>query len=253
MALSVEFSLWGSSKSLAGRSWPLFGDHESVEFLLEVSSRLHQYAPGSVITFEGQNNACVICVLGGWISLSKTLENGQTQIIDFVLPGDITFAATADGLTSQCTIIAQTSARLAIFSFADWEKMEKDIEGLTKLVRSLESAAHARLSERYLRMGKGDARMRIAYALLEFFVRLTSHSVTGPVHFHIPLRQQQLGDFTGVSSVHVCRTLKGFCRLGILAVQNHMDITIKNPVALAEIAQVSIQDLRLSITPLNRQ
>ena len=218
MALSVEFPLGGSSKILAGRSWPLFGDHESVEFLLEVSSRLHQYAPGSVITYEGQNNACVICVLGGWISLSKTLENGQTQIIDFVLPGDIAFVATADGLTSQCTIIAQTSARLAIFS-----------------------------------MGKGDARMRIAYALLEFFVRLTSHSVTGPVRFHIPLRQQQLGDFTGVSSVHVCRTLKGFYRLGILAIQNHMDITIKNPVALAEIAQVSIQDLRLSITPLNRQ
>ena len=229
--------------------WPIDGDQRASKFRSEISGRLQLFPAGSTIAYEGQSISCVICVLDGWLGLSKTLEDGQTQIIDFALPGDISLPTSADGLTSLYDIIAQTPARLAIFSIADWDKMEHEIPGLRKMVGSLEAGAHARLSERFLRMGKGNASMRIAYAMLEFFVRLKPLGAMKAAPFHIPLNQPQLGDFSGVSSVHVCRTLRRFSRSGILTTKGHMDITINDLVALAEIAEVSIPQLMISSAP----
>ena len=63
----------------------------------------------------------------------------------------------------------------------------------------------------------------------------------------MPLGQQQLGDFTGLSSVHVCRTLRRLNRVGVIWTGDHMDITIKDLPALAELAQVDLAALRKEI------
>lgn len=249
MALSDEVILKVSETDVVGRFWPTLGDHSAKEFLSEIECRLRYFPAGSAVAYEGQNLSWVAFVLEGWLGLSKSLEDGQTQIVDFALPGDIALPANADGLTSQYNITAHTPVRLAIFSNADWERIAKEIPGLWNLARLLEAGVYARLSERFLRMGKGNASMRIAYALLEFFVRLNPSGQKGTERFHIPLKQQQFGDFAGLSSVHVCRTLKRLSSDGILTVEDHMDITINDIAALAKIAEVSMPRLRASIAP----
>lgn len=249
MGLSDEVILKVSELDVVGRFWPMIGDHSAKKLLSEIEIRLRYFPAGSTVAYEGQSLSWVICVLEGWLGLSKSLEDGQTQIVDFALPGDIARPANADGLTSQYNITAHSPVRLAIFSIADWQRMELEIPGLWKLARTLEAGVHARLAERFLRMGKGNASMRIAYALLEFFVRQDRSGQKRTEPFHIPLGQQQFGDFAGVSSVHVCRTFKRFSSDGILAVKDHMDITINDIDALAEIAEVSLPQLRCSIAP----
>ncbi|MCC5959437.1 MAG: winged helix-turn-helix domain-containing protein [Rhodobacteraceae bacterium] len=61
--------------------------------------------------------------------------------------------------------------------------------------------------------------------------------------------QKQLGDFTGLSSVHVCLTLRRMNRLGLITTQDRMDITIHDVSALAEIAEVDLATLRKAIIP----
>jgi hypothetical protein len=67
--------------------------------------------------------------------------------------------------------------------------------------------------------------------------------------FHVPLGQQHLGDFTGLSSVHVCRTLRRLGRLGTLTTDDHMDIRIHDLPDLADRAGVNIATLRAEIIP----
>ena len=64
----------------------------------------------------------------------------------------------------------------------------------------------------------------------------------------MPLGQQQLGDFTGLSSVHVCRTLRRLNRIGVIRTGDHMDILIRDLPALADLAQVDLAALRKEIT-----
>ena len=101
-----------------------------------------------------------------------------------------------------------------------------------------------------LRLGKSCAETRIAYVLIELCLRLSACAQpAGDCAFHVPLGQQQLGDFIGLSSVHVCRTLRRLSRQGIITTGDHMDIEIHDLTALTELAGVDLADLRTEIIP----
>jgi len=219
----------------------------------ELEAAFHQHArsfrDGSVLMLENDECKVVYCVLDGWLALSKTALEGQTQIIDFALPGDIFDPASADGTTSTVTIEGLTDGIVAALPYSNWERMVADWPELYRLAHRIEAAKQARRAERMLRLGKGSAEMRVAYALLEFCVRINTACSDENPAFHIPLTQQQLGDYVGLSSVHVCRTIRRLSRNGIVRMTDHMDIRVLDPHALAHLAGVETSDLKRGIVP----
>src|SRR6056297_3620005 len=137
-------------------------------------------------------------------------------------------------------------------SYGSWETMIGDWPELHHLAHLVEAAKQARRDERILRLGKGTAEMRVAYALLEFCIRLAPDCGSECYQFHIPLTQQQLGDYVGLSSVHVCRTMRRMVRNGILEMHDHMDIRILDAPSLARLAGVDIEDLKREIVPARK-
>jgi CRP-like cAMP-binding protein len=204
---------------------------------------------GSTLLLEGDRNDTIFCVMTGWLSLSKSLCDGQVQIIDFAMPIDIIDPAAADGTTSCVTVEALTDGAVAAIPHASWVRLTEDWPEARHVMRSMDAARAARRAERMLRLGKGTAEMRIAYALLELCIRLDRVPNMPSNDFHVPLTQQQLGDYVGLSSVHVCRTMRRMARNGILTMKNHMDIRILEPEALAELAGIMREDLRRCILP----
>lgn len=202
---------------------------------------------GATLTLEGAPWDAMICVVDGWLSLSKSLDTGHVQIIDFAMQGDIVGPASADGVTSAVTVEALTDGTAAIIPPAVWHCLQTQLPGLASLVQATEAAIRARRAERALRLGKGSAEMRVAHALLEFGVRL--NAPFGQV-YHIPMTQQTLGDFLGLSSVHICRTTRRLARSGILEVTDHMDIRVLQPAELAKIAGTDPEALRREILPM---
>ena len=215
----------------------------------KLTRNARDYKAGQPIALEGEEIASVLCVLDGWIALSKTLEDGERQIIDFGLPGDIVTAVAADGTTSCLEIEALTEVSVAALTHADWERMQSASPALREMADHLAAASNARLSERMLRLGKGSAPVRIAYALLELCVRLRSIGQTQDHTFHLPLTQQHLGEFTGLSSVHVCRTLRRLSRQQIIQTEDHLDIKIIDLAALSDLAGISPDWLQAEIVP----
>jgi len=224
---------------------------EAVPLMLQTVSNRHphHFSKDATLLLEGDKCNVVYCVLDGWIALSKALEDGQNQIIDFALPGDIVDPVAADGTTSSVTIEALTDASLAAISYGSWEIMISEWPELYHLAHLVEAARQARRDERILRLGKGTAEMRVAYALLEFCIRLAPACGSECHQFHIPLTQQQLGDYVGLSSVHVCRTMRRMVRNGILEMHDHMDIRILDAPSLARLAGVDIEELKREIVP----
>lgn len=210
---------------------------------------LRHFDKGNYLLLEGEQYDVVFVVISGWLTQSKSLADGETQIIDFAMKGDVVDPASADRSTSSITIEALTEGTVAAVPFESWEKLMRESSGFRHLAQCIEAANTTRRAERMLRLGKGTAETRLAYAILELCVRLHSPCKTNDPVIHLPMTQQILGDFTGLSSVHVCRTFRRMIRAGILGINNHIDIRVYNPDALAELAGISHDDLRNEIIP----
>jgi CRP-like cAMP-binding protein len=178
---------------------------------------------------------------------SKTLAEGQRQIVDVNLPGGILDPASADPTTSAVEIEALTDTCIAVIPRRDWQRACTEHRELWELNQQVNRAALARISERMLRLGKAPAETMIAFVLCELCLRSSARGVVNGWRFHIPMTQQQLGDLCGLSAVHICRTLRRVKRNGVLSVTDHMDILVKDVDAMARIAEIDIASLRNEI------
>ena len=202
---------------------------------------------GHLLVIEGAETDSVLCVLRGWLSLSKCLPDGEIQIVDFALPGDIIETGATGGSVSSVSVEALTDVKVAVVPAAIWDAMKCDRPDLGRVASIIRAAARARLAERMLRLGRGRAAMRMAYALLELHVRLEAIGQSNDGKFHLPMNQRVLGDFVGLSSVHVCRTLGQLAGSGAIEVEGHMTVQIHQIEALAEMAGVDLQSLQFEI------
>lgn len=224
--------------------------HNVYSELMRELQRFACRAPsGKVVLHDGEASERVLVVLDGWMASTKCLEDGETQIIDFAIPGDVIEPASGDGRTAGFNVEAMSDARVSLLPEAHWEQLLSKFPQLAEIVENVAAAARTRTSERLLRLGKGTAQTRVAYTLIELCVRLKAAGATSVCQYHLPLTQKDIGDFVGLSSVHVCRTLRRLERSGIIDVDDHIDVKILDIDALAELAQIDPVRLAQEATP----
>ena len=214
-----------------------------------LKKHMRGHRAGTMIGLEGEQSNVIYCVWSGWISMSKSMPDGQRQIIDFALPGEFLNPSSGHTAGSGLHIEAVTNASIATIPETRWHELKEAIPQLARLESRVVAGAFSRLSERMLRLGKGSAEARIAHALIELCIRLRAIGQVEDDSFHIPLTQQQLGEFVGLSSVHVCRTIRRLSRSGVISMADHMDIDIHEMDHLAEIAGLDMDVLEEDIIP----
>ena len=83
-------------------------------------------------------------------------------------------------------------------------------------------------------VGRRDARTRIAHLFCEFSLRLKVAGLGHQNGYELPMTQEQLGDATGLTSVHVNRTLKSLEADGLIERVSPRSITIGDWKKLAD-------------------
>ncbi len=76
-----------------------------------------------------------------------------------------------------------------------------------------------------LNVGQRDARQRIAHLFCELALRQEKAGLCEGPHYEWPMTQEQIGDATGLTSVHVNRTLQGMRSDGLIS-GNRQSVTI---------------------------
>jgi CRP-like cAMP-binding protein len=66
-------------------------------------------------------------------------------------------------------------------------------------------------------VGRRNALERISHVICECFTRMRSLGLVGQSSFELPLTQAEFGDATGLSNVHVNRTMQELRRQGLIA------------------------------------
>ena len=209
----------------------------------------HQYAAGHHINYEGDSSHSIYFVLSGWVSLYKTMPNGHRQIVDFGLAGDFGPVLGPDTRTSIVGLDVVKPATIATIPLSLWASLEQSTPGMSKVRVLQDAAVRSRLAGRMLRLGRGSAEEVMAYAILELGVRSGAVRSGHLECCNLPLTQQQLGEFVGLSSVHVCRTLRRMARQGLISTNGHIDVRVLRQADLEDLAGISITDLARDILP----
>jgi CRP-like cAMP-binding protein len=227
------------------RRTPLFG---GILLTSAILGRARFVRAGGELASEGEPTEPVILVLDGWVASWKMMRDGRRQIIDIALPMDLLTPLSGSGETSWCGVEALTPGLVAPAPVEAFGAEDEAQERGGTALRNLAAAACARQAERMLRMGQANAYERVAYALLELYVRLEAIGRARNSRFRLPITQQRLGEYTGLSSVHVCRTLHRLADDGVLAQTGHT-VVLRDFDRLLRITGINLARFRADIVP----
>ncbi|ACA20667.1 transcriptional regulator, Crp/Fnr family [Methylobacterium sp. 4-46] len=217
-------------------------DRAALELL--TASPRRTYAPRENIICEGESPRVLRLALSGWACRYKTLEDGRRAIVGLLLPGDLCdlnvfilrkmdhslAALTPVSLAeiSSNTFNALTLAHPRVLQALWWETLVRE---------SIQRQWTANLSQR-------DASERVASLLCEVFTRLHCVGLTDGPSCDLALTQAELGEATGLSTVHVNRTVQELRARGLIILRGK-SLTIPDFEALRDAALFSADYLHL--------
>jgi CRP-like cAMP-binding protein len=172
------------------------------------SERLRKFGPRVDIVREGERPKDVQLVVAGWACRYKQLEDGRRQVVSFFLPGDICDLNVFILREMDHSIGSITDVAIADLSRDFFEEISA---GYPRIVTALwwESLVDAAIQREWtLNLGQLTALERMAHLLCEMFFRLRLAGLTNGDSCDFPLTQADLADASGLSKVHVNRTLQ---------------------------------------------
>jgi CRP-like cAMP-binding protein len=172
------------------------------------SVRVRNFGPRIDIAREGDRPRDVHLILTGWACRYKQLEDGRRQIVSFFLPGDICDLNMFILREMDHSIGTITSVTIADLSREFFDEIST---GHPRIATAFwwESLVNSAIQREWtMSLGQRTASERMAHLLCEIFVRLRLAGLTRDDSCDFPLTQSDLADATGLSKVHVNRTLQ---------------------------------------------
>jgi CRP-like cAMP-binding protein len=200
-----------------------------------VRDKILRVGAGHDLIREGDRPDRIRVILSGWLARYKTLEDGRRQIVNLLLPGDICDA--------YAYLFAQADHSIGTLTPSVYAEIERDrFEELVASDRTLAEALwcqalgnQATLREWILNIGRRIALERVAHLLCEIFERLRIVGLLEGNSCVFPITQMDMADATGLSVVHLNRTLQELRAADLIVLRERM-LTISDLDALKRTA-----------------
>lgn len=188
--------------------------------------------PGRYIVREGDQPRHACLLVSGFAFRQKIMDDGSRSISSIHMRGDIVDLQNSLLRTADHNVQALTNCQLALIPR----------EAISRLAFSMPNVGMAMwydtlvdgsiFREWIANVSRRSAKAALAHLLCEFGARLEAAGLGEKLHYELPMSQEQLADCTGLTAVHVNRTLK--------ALEESGDIsrTIRH-VAIADWAKIS--------------
>jgi CRP-like cAMP-binding protein len=147
-------------------------------------------------------------VVDGLVARFKDLADGQRQIQEIHVAGDFTDLHGFLLKRLEHNVGTLTRARVALVPHESVRRITEEEPHLARLLWFNTLIDSAIQREKILSVGRRPALARLAHLLCELRVRLGVVGLAEDDAFALPLTQLDLGDSTGLTSVHVNRMLK---------------------------------------------
>jgi CRP-like cAMP-binding protein len=171
---------------------------------------------GASIVEEGSRSHTCSALVSGFAYRHRMLTNGGRQIISVHVPGD--FPDLQSGLlgVASHSIRMLTPGRLATIPAADLQRLAVERPAIQAALWRETLIDVSICGEWVANIGRRDARARIAHLICEFAARLRAAGLLEGDTYELPMTQEQIADATGLTTVHVNRTLQTMRRDGLI-------------------------------------
>jgi len=180
------------------------------------SERVRKFAARADIIREGDQPKDVHLILSGWACRYKQLEDGRRQVMSFFLPGDMCDLNVFILKEMDHSIGTITAVAIADLSRDFFDEIGA---GYPRIATALwwETLVNAAIQREWtMNLGQRTAFERMAHLLCEIFLRLRLAGLNDGLDCQFPLTQADLADATGLSKVHVNRTLQELRAAGLV-------------------------------------
>jgi CRP-like cAMP-binding protein len=168
---------------------------------------------------EGDKPRHVHLVLDGWACRYKQLPDGKRQIVDLFVPGDFCDVNVYILKAMDHSIGAITRLKVAMITPEEMNALTAERPRITQALWWHELVTAAVQREWTLNLGQRSAYERLAHLLVELYLRLRAVGRAHNGRCDFPLTQNDLAGATGLTSVHVNRTLQVLRRDGLIELE----------------------------------
>jgi len=212
-----------------------------VQRIEALGERLEAAAPGAMLQTEGGGPMRPTFILSGWACRQRLLPDGRRQIFSILIPGDAVGFCADPSPISSASAVALTKVTLATVeplgspAAASPSNRAQDPWGFADHMWLSACLEEGLLLDHIVRLGRQTAYERTAHLLLELHWRLALIGQADQRGFTMPLTQEVLADFLGLSIVHVNRTLQQLRRERLIEMSGSKVVLLDAP-QLTEIA-----------------
>jgi CRP-like cAMP-binding protein len=182
-------------------------------------SRVRNVGALEDIIHEGEKPDAVYLILDGWACRYKFLEDGRRQVVAFFLPGDICDPNIFILREMDHSIGTLTSVTVSAISPEAFNQLTFSYPRVTQALLWEGLVTTAIQREWTVNLGQRDSSERVAHLLCELFIRLRSVGLTDGDSCYFPVTQAVLADATGLSTVHMNRTLQELRASGLIVLK----------------------------------
>lgn len=200
--------------------------------MLEDMKTYRSFSAGENILWRGEPISFVASVVTGVASLSKTLEDGRTQMVGLLLPSDFIGRPGRNEVAFDVT--ATTDVVLCCFQREPFEKMVDDTPHIAHRLMELALDELDAARDWMLLLGRKTAREKIA-TFIELLARRSNPEQPGRIaNLPLPLTRDQIANYLGLTLETVSRQFSALKKEGVIDFSDRRTISIRDLSALQD-------------------
>jgi len=216
--------------------------------VLGLPHAVRSFQPHHYIVREYDRATHSCALLSGFAVRSKIVAGGARQICSVHMKGEMVDLQNSLLGKADHSVQMLTEGKVAMIPRAAIEQLAFERRGVGKAMW-IDTLVDASIFREWIaNVGRRDARTRISHLLCELALRLKVAGLGQQTNYEVPLTQEQLADATGLTSVHVNRTIKALERDSLIARSHPRSITIGDWKKLAETGDFNSNYLHLKET-----
>ncbi|MDB5714726.1 MAG: Crp/Fnr family transcriptional regulator [Sphingomonadales bacterium] len=206
--------LWGPAVQKLGRHGTLTAD--DILAITALPMTVRDVRSGTYLFREGDKPSHCCVLIAGYANRHKLTMDGSRQIVSIHLRGDIIDLQQLLLSTADHSVQTLTAATLGMISIRQMKELARERPSVGEAFWRDCLVDASTFREWVLNVGRRDAPARIAHLLCEFGTRSESAGLSRDGKFELPMTQEQLADATGLTPVHVNRTLQRLGAQGLI-------------------------------------
>ncbi|MES2337394.1 MAG: Crp/Fnr family transcriptional regulator [Pseudomonadota bacterium] len=176
--------------------------------LSRLEDRTRDIRRGAILQRENEPCSELYVVRRGLLMSYVLLDDGSRQILRFHFPGDLIGVPGMIYHESPESIAALVDSEVCPFDKAALSRLFLDHPRIAALILVLNQVERVALTDRLAALGRTSAKARVAALILDLRDRTRAADRTIGDTFTLGLTQEEVGDATGLTAVHVNRMLR---------------------------------------------